>query len=209
MNPRNLLRSRESTPGTASVRTHSRASSRGLGARLRRARGDAGNENNDVNVPSLHNEVLIAMEAEEWGDYNKPVVQYAWLRWFVATILRRDEYSNQLFSFDDLSSFLTIAIGHDINADVLEEAFRNGGCKKYVIICNDSFEGINDSFLYVSLSIRKGSSAEVRTYTIATIGCFSTHEAGKGAKVTTPFHSRDSVSTFVLDGFEIGRRDSE
>ena len=141
--------------------------------------------------------------ADDVGEFTSPVQTYNPLRLLVAKILRRDENYCHIYSFDDLSAILAAAINNNndvyCNADLLQDAFKNGGIKKYTfgISMFTYFDG-DDSVMIVSLSKQTGSARlGDREMTTATIGCFPTRNAAILANNVTSWDVGSLVADLV------------
>jgi hypothetical protein len=100
--------------------------------------------------------------ADKVGEYTSPVRTYASLWLLVIKLLRKEEHYGKIYSFDDLSAILKATINNDndvCNAELLQDAFQNGGITKYAfnISMHAHFEN-DDSIAIVSLSERIGSA---------------------------------------------------
>ena len=156
------------------------------------------NSNNNNNNKAMAAKVDV-------GEFTSPNQTHAPLRLLVASILRSREHYSHLYSFDDISAVLAVAINNDtleppckVDADLLQEAFTNGGIKKYTFNISMFPEyKDDDSVLIVSLSIRVGSARSGRRMTTATIGCFPTRNDAILAEDVTPWDVGSCVAELV------------
>jgi len=121
------------------------------------------------------------------GTYTAHVKEYKDLRHIIAKLLRSRRFWKQLWSFDDLSRILALAIDSEslvldqgakgVNAELLTATFSNPE-KVYTIEYSTfpEFDNYN-CILFVSLSRQIGSARDGnRQMTTARIGCFSNQQ---------------------------------
>ena len=132
-------------------------------------------------------EMDVDDEETEVGDYIKPVKAYVMIRRLAVEFLTKEKQFNKLHTMNDVAKGLSIIINNPaLSEELLATAFGNhGGAKIFAINCEYAFGNeYKGSYLFVSLSVRAGSSASDRSYTDATIGCFSKRTAGAKAEIT-------------------------